>query len=291
MGLPLGSGISYAITGCLFNDQSKDFRTQFELLLVIQVVIVSVMSILFFVIMRNKPTRPPSKVATVPYQALDFRESVKAMKENKNFLLLVIAVALPFGTFNSIQILISNLFEPFGYSSSDIAFITLKLLLAGITGAILIGIIIDKTQKYKLSMNTITFNCTIIIILVICALWFDQENRNLFTGLLMSFGLFYMAYIPLCLSFGAELTFPLQPALVNGTFTLAGSASAFIFSTLGGFITHERRRDDLLGEEELLSIEKQRACWVIFIVSVSMFVAFLISLFIDEDLRRLRYGK
>ena len=107
----------------------------------------------------------------------------------------------------------------------------------------------------------------------------------------MSFGLFYMAYIPLCLSFGAELTFPLQPALVNGTFPLAGSASAFIFSTIGGFITHKRRRDDLLGEEELLSIEKQRACWVIFIVSVSMFVAFLISLFIDEDLRRLRYGK
>ena len=72
MGLPLGSGISYAITGYLFNDQLKDFKTQFELLLVIQVLIVSVMSILFFVIMRNKPNKPPSKVATVPYQALDF---------------------------------------------------------------------------------------------------------------------------------------------------------------------------------------------------------------------------
>ena len=61
-----------------------------------------------------------------------------------------------------------------------------------------------------------------------------------------------MGFIPLCLAFGAELTFPLKPALVQGTFTLAGSAGAFIFSAVGGLITHARKSDELLDEAELL---------------------------------------
>ena len=44
-----------------------------------------------------------------------------------------------------------------------------------------------------------------------------------------------VSYIPLSLGFAAELTFPLQPALVNGGMLLTGQISAFIQSLLYAF--------------------------------------------------------
>ena len=104
-------------------------------------------------------------------------------------------------------------------------------------------------------------------------------------------GFFCTAYIPLCLSFGAELTFPLEPALVNGTLTLTGSASAFLLSMLGAFMNHEGKDDDSLSDEELLRVRRLRTCTVIFILCGSSFIAFGLSFFIDEDLKRLRYSE
>ena len=90
-----------------------------------QALFVGVIWILLNIIMKEKPAVPPSHVATVPYRRLDFRQSFSVMKENRNFLLLTISLALPFGSFTAIGNLVSNLFDPFGYSSSELSFICL----------------------------------------------------------------------------------------------------------------------------------------------------------------------
>ena len=132
--------------------------------------------------MKEKPETPPSQVATVPTRRLDFRESFGVMGENHNFLLLAIALALPFGSFTAIGNLVSNLFDPFGYSSSELSFICLQLLLAGVVGAVVIGALMDKTRKYKLAMQLITFTITISTIMVIVVLTFYRENESIFIG-------------------------------------------------------------------------------------------------------------
>ena len=174
------------------------------------------------------------------------------MGENKNFLLLSIALALPFGSYIAIGTLVSNLFDPYGYSSSELSFICLELLLCGVLGAILIGAFIDKTLKYKCAMLTITFIITFATLMVICSLTWYLENESIFIGWMEILGFFCTAYIPLCLSYGAELTFPLQPALVNGTLTLMGSAASFLLSLLGAFMNHEGKNDNLLNEADLI---------------------------------------
>ena len=104
------------------------------------------------------------------------------MKENHNFLLLAIALALPFGSFTAIGNLVSNLFDPFGYTSSELSFICLQLLLAGVVGAVVIGALMDKTRKYKLAMQLITFTITISTIMVIVVLTFYRDNESVFIG-------------------------------------------------------------------------------------------------------------
>ena len=128
----------------------------------------------------------------------------------------------------------------------------LWLLFSGVLGALVIGSVVDKTHRFKHTLYFTTFSGCLLIMVVIYALKYDPENQSLFKGGLMLFGFCYMGFIPLCLAFGAELTFPLKPALVQGTFTLAGSAGAFIFSAVGGLITHARKSDELLDEAELL---------------------------------------
>ena len=174
------------------------------------------------------------------------------MGENTNFLLLSIALALPFGSYIAIGTLVSNLFDPYGYSSSELSFICLELLMAGVLGAILIGAFIDRTLKYKCAMTTITFIITFATIMVIVSLTYFLENESIFIGWMELLGFFCTAYIPLCLSYGAELTFPLSPALVNGTLTLMGSGASFFLSLLGAFMNHEGNNDHLLGGDELI---------------------------------------
>ena len=174
------------------------------------------------------------------------------MKKNRNFLVLAFAMAIPVGSCTSIPILMSNLFDPYGFTSGEISFIGLQLLIAGVVGAVSTGVIVDKTHKYKLMMRLILLTAAVVITSCIVLINLDAINKRMFAGFMTLFGLAFLGYFPLCLSFGAELTFPLQPALVNGTLLLICSGTAIFFSSLGAYMTSEQEGDDSLGEEELL---------------------------------------
>mmetsp|Transcript_4223 Transcript_4223/g.5255 ORF Transcript_4223/g.5255 Transcript_4223/m.5255 type:complete len:130 (+) Transcript_4223:1287-1676(+) len=103
-----------------------------------------------------------------------------------------------------------------------------------------------------------------------------------------------VAYIPLSLGFSAELTFPLQPALVNGSMILAGQASAAVQSILFAFVLDVNAYDSEgvpVPEDQLNHMKQDRAWWTIFCFMIIIGMSFLISLFIKEDLKRLRFGK
>ena len=76
------------------------------------------------------------------------------------------------------------------------------------------------------------------IMLIVTLTWY-RENESMFIGWMEILGFVATGYIPLTLAYGAEITFPLQPALVTGTLTLLGSASAFLQSLIGAFMHNE----------------------------------------------------
>ena len=65
--------------------------------MIVQAIMVVIVWIIFNLLMREKPKTPPSAVASVKYEPLDFKSAFKAIFSNRNFLMLVIAYALPFG--------------------------------------------------------------------------------------------------------------------------------------------------------------------------------------------------
>lgn len=102
--------------------------------------------------MREKPTTPPSAVSEVPVQRLTCTLMCKAFKDHPNFVMLIVAFSLPFGSFQAIGTLMSNLFDPYGYSPTELAFIALDMLFFGVLGTICVGKWIDKTGLYKKTM-------------------------------------------------------------------------------------------------------------------------------------------
>ena len=113
--------------------------------MVAQAIFVGFVFAVLNIVIKENPTVPPSKVATVPHEHLHFSEAFYTLKENTNFLLLTLAFALPSGAFSTLGNLLSNIFDPFDYSQSELSFICLQLLLAGVVGTILSGAIIDRT--------------------------------------------------------------------------------------------------------------------------------------------------
>ena len=103
-------------------------------------------------VMREKPEKPPSAVSEVPVKRLTCKLMFKAFKDKPNFIMLIVTFALPFGSVNAVGTLISNIYDPFGYSPTDLAVITLELCIFGVISTICMGRWIDKTGSYKKTM-------------------------------------------------------------------------------------------------------------------------------------------
>lgn len=197
--------------------------------------------IFFFIMLqlfiRDKPETPPSAVAAAPANLQSFQDSFKEMWANKNFMTLSVAYALIYGVGNAISSTMSNLLNPFGYIPSDIAVACSIALIIGVVGALCIGSFLDHTAMYRKTHVTLSFVTLLSIIVLVLTLKFCDP---IFFNLLFStvlFGIGSVSFYPTSLSYGAELTFPLQPALVNACMNFLGQLSSAVFIGTSIYIT------------------------------------------------------
>ena len=98
-------------------------------------------------------------------------DSVNVIKNNRNFVKLVVAYSFVFGSQFGLMCFASNTFDPFGFSVGEIAIYNLGLyLIAGLCGGIFFGALVDRTHSYKALMCGISFMCAISMYLVILTL-------------------------------------------------------------------------------------------------------------------------
>merc|ERR1712014_559965 len=100
------------------------------------------------IVIRDRPVKPPSAVSEVVPKQIGFAETWALLRDNTNFTLLLIAFSLPFGSFLAVGSLMSNIFDPFGFKPSGVAFVSLGLLLSGVVGAVIFGMLLDKYKLY-----------------------------------------------------------------------------------------------------------------------------------------------
>jgi len=286
--------VSFGVVGGWFSSVSDDdpeaYLDAFVNLVVLQFFITVGVFILFLLIIKDRPDSPPSSVALVEPEKLSCVESLREVRDNGNFSMLLVAFSLPFGSFLAVGSLMSNVFTPFGFTGSQVAYLSLALLFSGVTGAVVFGALLDRFKFYKCLMGTCAGACTFATALLMVVMYWEPSSFALMTISLVVGGVFGTGYFPLCFAYSAELTFPTQYSLVDGTMNMIGGIVAFLFGLLGTALAAEGADDADLPEDELAKVKQHRGIYIVSLMSIACFIAFFLNFFIQEDLRRLNHA-
>jgi len=97
-----------------------------------------------------------------------------------------------------------------------------------------------------------------------------SQNVPIFAANLLFLGLFALPVTPVCFAYSVELTFPAPESMSNGMMILPSKITGSLFSLIGGY---------------LASFDPLYAAGL---YSFNLLISFIISLYIKEELRRLR---
>ena len=147
------------------------------------------------------------------------RDGIRELWNNSSLIYLTVAFSSFIGLYFSLGNVLSGLFNPFGYDPSNVAGIGLIMLATGVIGATMTGIILGRTHAYKRLMQ---------VMMVVAGISLGLMCMNLFAGgpewciylYCVPFGLAMISVLPAALGLSVEMTFPMQPAMVNGLLLL-----------------------------------------------------------------------
>jgi len=110
----------------------------------------------------------------------------------------------------------SLFFTPFGVSVKQVATFGAASVLVGVVSAVVMGGLLDLTRSYKISLISSSFLPIIALFGLLYSLPVGMERFSYVLACGMLYASIVMAAIPLCMSFSAEVTYPMQPSTVNG---------------------------------------------------------------------------
>ena len=196
--------------------------------------IVAIVAFIPALITPIEPPTPPSGSAQLALaEAADepFWISIKKTSTNKNFWVLFIAFSVYVAFFNAFSSLINQIVTPYGYSDDDGGIFAACLILAGIPGAAVSGVFVDKTKKYRLVLQV----CAPVLALCYIGFIFAIRKDG-FVGICIVcaiLGIFSFALLPVALELGIECTYPTPPSSSTSTLWMGGQLFAVIFLVVG----------------------------------------------------------
>ena len=138
----------------------------------------------------------------------------------------MLAFGLKQGAMTAYGMLISDLYSPFGLSAKLLSIYTFCFFFIGILGAVCFGVYVDRTKKVKCTMVTIGLLGAVSVVLV-SAFIHDILSWRLSIALFIS-TFASVPFMPMAFNFAQELTFPVNPAVINGGMMIAMNVSIFI---------------------------------------------------------------
>jgi hypothetical protein len=197
-----------------------------------------------------------------------------------------------FGTYATFGNLQSEIFRPFGLKIYEMAALGCMGLLCGVVASLIFGRVLDRTKSYKFFMQLIPA-LVILVLLFFVYYALPEAKINDKLPILVTTLLFCIALlpvIPLVMQFSVEVTFPLIASTSNGICLLLGHAGSFVFSVIATELT---KQDWTLkiAEDTRVQSEQFESKQVMKMLIFMSAVAFCLAFFVDEDLRRTRFGE
>lgn len=232
---------------------------------------VSFVLILFF--FDEKPKYPPSiaaKKGSGSSRNNSYSASLKSLFTDKSFMFLLISFGLESGVLYAISTLLNQIiagtFPGREQAAGDMGLIA---TIAGIFGATISGVLLDKTHSYHLVTLVTYFCCIVATVALIGFIQLSPLLWPMYLGAAL-FGYFLTGYLPVGYEFAAEITFP-EP---EGTSAGLLNASAQVF---GVAMTYSAG----------IIIESWGVSWMLILGSVALALGLLLMFMTKFKLKRL----
>ena len=200
----------------------------------VQNFIVTIGTVPLLIFAKEKPPSPPSASASRKEEPLNFKKELKLLFSNRSYLLLCVSFTTLYGVYTSLGAVVSAVTKPYGYTDIDNAVFGGVFIFFGVAGSFILGILVDKTSKFKLIINAITIAACVSIA---CGFFTLQSEKNwLFSINLAFIGFSVIPIIPISYGFAVELTFPTPEAMSNGMMILPSQIFGATLGVVAGLV-------------------------------------------------------
>lgn len=147
--------------------------------------------------------------------------NLKELMSNRDYVILLATFSIGIGVFNTIITLINQIVMAQGYSNDDAGTFGTALIIAGLVGASIAGVLMERTRAYR-SLLKAGFGCCFgAMIFATCML--RPDNFILLLLAFSALGFFILPMLPLALENCAESTYPVPEDLSSGLLFIGGN--------------------------------------------------------------------
>jgi FLVCR family MFS transporter 7 len=199
--------------------------------------------------------------------------------KNKNAVILLVTFGLIMALMNTYGTIIGILTAALGYEPAAASAFGATFIIGGIIGSAFFGVMVELKKNYRVVTIAI---CGISSVTPI-ALMFALKSGNITYSSISCFlaGFSMVAILPVGMDFGVELTHPTPEPVISGLLMSAGAILGIILTVIASESIHYfEETKPVLG----CNIAQ---C----VLTVFAWIAFFTSLFIKEDLRRIKEAK
>nr|XP_008525349.1 PREDICTED: feline leukemia virus subgroup C receptor-related protein 2 [Equus przewalskii] len=198
-----------------------------------------VISVSFLSVFKEKPKHPPSRAQSLSYALASpdasYLNSIVRLFKNLNFVLLVITYGLNAGAFYALSTLLNRMVI-LHYPGEEVnaGRIGLTIVIAGMLGAVISGIWLDKTKTYK--ETTLVVYIMTLVGMVVYTLTLNLGHLWVVFITAGTMGFFMTGYLPLGFEFAVELTYPESEGMSSGLLNVSAQVFGIIFTISQGQI-------------------------------------------------------
>ena len=184
----------------------------------VQNCIVTMGTLPLLIFAKAGPPTPPSASASRAQEPMNFKKDLGLLLKNRSYLLLCANFTFLYGVYTSVGAVVAALTTPYGYTSTHNAIFGGVFIFSGVSGSFVLGMILDRTQRFKLIINMISLSA---IGFIGCGFFtLPSGSVALFSVNLMFIGFSVIPIIPISYAFAVELTYPIPEAMSNGMMIL-----------------------------------------------------------------------
>eukprot|EP00698_Gefionella_okellyi_P011384 TRINITY_DN2999_c0_g1_i1.p1 TRINITY_DN2999_c0_g1~~TRINITY_DN2999_c0_g1_i1.p1 ORF type:complete len:393 (+),score=89.75 TRINITY_DN2999_c0_g1_i1:434-1612(+) len=219
----LGVAVGFFIAPPLIRDDPNNI----PLLLAVQAGMTIVSGIVVLIFFRSAPPTPPSTSASIARDEHSLLWVVGQVLRQGSFWVLLICFGVAVGSFYAQSTILDYVVSAKGYTDDDTSLFGVLIVMVGIGGALIAGVVADRTRWYKWLCFVALLGSTG------CMAWFTlasvPDNRPTLAASCSMLGLFMTAILPVGMDLSVEITYPHPEAITASLLMMSAQIFGIIF--------------------------------------------------------------